>query len=495
MNLAEGTALVDALDSSPSGDLALEDHSSKSVRSGLKFRSGRGRGTSQDAEQMSDRQDLSRSGASEHATLGALRWSDRPFRSLLFRQLNRIKAGHFSVQDADGIFEFGAMNSVIPTVKVEIHNPAAYRRLVLGGDLGFADSLIAGDFSTDNLVALMRILVDNTRTGDHRIGKPSIVRQVWGRVGHWLRRNHRANSRRNIQAHYDLSNEFFAKWLDPTLSYSSGVFPELAKSTGPSGEEWRSEASMETASLLKLERLCQKLDLNARDHLLEIGCGWGGLAVYAAKKYGCRITGVTLSPAQLEIAQQRVEAAGLSDLVTLRLQDYRDIEGQFDKLVSVEMIEAVGHQYQDEYFRQCCRLLKPDGRMVLQGITIVDHRYQDYLKQVDFIREYIFPGGCLISTAGVMKSVAEETDFRVVHIEDIGLHYAETLRRWRFEFHRQWDDIADMGFDKRFFRLWDYYLAYCEAGFSEGHVGTIQVVLDRPKKLDPLSLGIDLGTR
>lgn len=495
MNLAEGTALVDALESSPAGDLAVEVHGSKTVRSGLRFRSGREPGTPPVVDPLSDRQHFGRSEAPEHATLNPLRWSDRQFRSLLFRQLNRISSGYFAVQDADGIFEFGAMNSSFPPVKVQIHNPAAYRRLVLGGDLGFADSLIAGDFSADNLVALMRILVDNTRTGDHRIGKPSFARQLWGRVGHWLRRNHRANSRRNIQAHYDLSNEFFAKWLDPTLSYSSGVFPELAKSTGPSGEEWRSEASMETASLLKLDRLCQKLDLNAHDHLLEIGCGWGGLAVHAAKKYGCRITGVTLSPAQLEVAQQRVEAAGLADLVTLRLQDYRDIEGQFDKLVSVEMIEAVGHQYQAEYFRQCCRLLKPDGRMVLQGITIVDHRYQDYLRQVDFIREYIFPGGCLISTAGVLKSVAEETDFRVIHVEDIGLHYAETLRRWRFEFHRQWDDIADMGFDERFFRLWDYYLAYCEAGFREGHVGTIQVVLDRPKKLDPLSRAIVLGTR
>ncbi|MDP1563199.1 MAG: cyclopropane-fatty-acyl-phospholipid synthase family protein [Pirellulaceae bacterium] len=495
MNLAEGTALVDALDSPPVGDLAYKVQRPKSVRSGVKFRSGSGQVTSQDSEQLSDRQTLGGSEASEHETFGALRWRDRQFRNLLFRQLNRIKAGQFSVQDADGTFEFGATDSLIPPVRVEIHNPSAYRRLVLGGDLGFADSLIAGDFSADNLVALMRILVDNTRTGDRRIGKPSFVRQLWGRVGHWLRRNHRANSRRNIEAHYDLSNEFFAKWLDPTLSYSSGVFPELSKSIGPSGEEWRSEASMESASLLKLDRLCQKLDLNSSDHLLEVGCGWGGLAVYAAKKYGCRITGVTLSPAQLEVAQQRVEAAGLADLVTLRLQDYRDIQGQFDKLVSVEMIEAVGHQFQDEYFRQCCRLLKSDGRMVLQGITIVDHRYQDYLKQVDFIREYVFPGGCLISTSGVLKSVAQETDFRVIHIEDIGFHYAETLRRWRTEFHRHWDDIADMGFDARFFRLWDYYLAYCEAGFAEGHVGTIQVVLDRPKKLVPLSLGVAPGTR
>jgi cyclopropane-fatty-acyl-phospholipid synthase len=419
-----------------------------------------------------------------------LTWAERRFRSLLFAQLAIVKSGLITICDADGVTEFGSPSTNYPSVKVTIQNPVAYRRLVLGGDLGFADSLIAGDFVVDNLVALLRILVDSTRTGAGGLGRPSVVRRVGARIGHWLRRNHRANSRRNIQAHYDLSNAFFAKWLDPTLTYSSGVFPELTKRSGPSGEEWQSDASMEAGSLLKLERLCQKLDLKPSDHLLEIGCGWGGLAVYAAKKYGCKITGVTLSPAQLEVARQRVEADGLQELVTLRLQDYRDIRGQFDKVVSVEMIEAVGHQYHDEYFRQCCRLLKPNGRLVLQGITIVDHRYEHYLSQVDFIREYVFPGGCLISTSGVMKSVAQETDFRLVHIEDIGLHYAETLRRWRTEFHRQWPEIAALGFDDRFFRLWDYYLAYCEAGFSEGHVGTIQIVLDRPRRMDPLLLGI-----
>lgn len=416
-----------------------------------------------------------------------LTWSDRRFRGLLMSQLKSITSGRIAVRDADGTFEFGSEDTKRPPVSVTIHNPVAYRRLVLGGDLGFADSLIAGEFSVDNLVGLLRILVDQTRGGGGRLGRPSWVRKQWSRLGHWMRRNHRSNSRRNIQAHYDLSNDFFKKWLDPTLSYSSGVFPALTKTQGPSGEEWHSEANMETASLLKLERLCEKLELTADDHLLEIGCGWGGLAVYAAKKYGCRITGVTLSPAQLEVAQRRVQEAGLSDLVTLRLQDYRDIEGPFDKLVSVEMIEAVGHDYQNEYFRQCCRLLKPDGRMVLQGITIVDHRYEAYLNQVDFIREYIFPGGCLISATGVLKSVARETDFRMVHLEEIGLHYAETLRRWRSEFHRHWSEIETMGFDARFFRMWDYYLTYCEAGFSEGHVGTIQMVLDRSQRIAPLN--------
>lgn len=246
---------------------------------------------------------------------------------------------------------------------------------------------------------------------------------------------------------------------------------------------------MEEASRLKLDRICEKLELGPDDHLLEIGCGWGGLAIHAAQNYGCRVTGVTLSPAQLEIALKRVQEAGLEDRIDLRLMDYRDVQGQFDKLVSVEMIEAVGHQFLDEYFSTCCRLLKPAGRMVLQGITIVDQRYPDYLQQVDFIREYIFPGGCLISTSAVMQSVARGTDFRMVHLEDIGQHYAETLRRWRSEFRNQVPQIRELGFDDRFFRMWDYYLAYCEAGFVEGHVGTVQIVLDRANLAVPTRLG------
>lgn len=270
------------------------------------------------------------------------------------------------------------------------------------------------------------------------------------------------------------------------MTYSSGVFPTLNLVDGPSGPEWQSPESMETASREKIDLLCRKLDLQPDDHLVEIGCGWGALAIHAATQYGCRVTGVTLSPAQLEIAQQRVAAAGLQDRVTLQLMDYRDLTGQFDKLVSVEMIEAVGFEFHDEYFRTCCRLLKPNGRMAFQGITILDQRYAHYLSQIDFIREYIFPGGCLISNTEVMRSVTRVSDFRLVDTQEIGLHYAETLRRWRCDFHRQWSAITELGFDERFFRLWDYYLAYCEAGFAEGHVGTVQMVLDRPACIAPV---------
>lgn len=488
MSFAEGTALLDTLSGASSQNRQIDfPHSAvagtnsrtpelaTAVPGGLRAATNYNFGTINFAADKS---------------VGAkLSWVDRRCRQLLFRQLKQVKSGQIIVKDSEGSYNFGVANSAYPAVTVRVTNPVAYRRFVLGGDLGFADSLIDGDFLVDNLVTLLRILLDSNRSAEGDLGRPSLARRYWSRLQHWMKRNHRSNSRKNIQAHYDLSNDFFALWLDPTWSYSSGVFPKLKQVDGPTGKEWQSEASMEAASLHKLDRICQKLELTSEDHLLEIGCGWGGLAVYAASKFGCRVTGVTLSPAQLEVAQARVAAAGLSHLVTLKLQDYRDIDGQFDKLVSVEMIEAVGHQYQDEYFRTCCNLLKPTGRMVLQGITIVDFRYEDYLKSVDFIREYVFPGGSLISTSGIMRSVASQTDFRLAHIEDIGPHYAETLRRWRSEFHRQWTRIAELGFDARFFRLWDYYLAYCEAGFAEGHVGTVQVVLDRPKCLSPVAAG------
>jgi cyclopropane-fatty-acyl-phospholipid synthase len=421
-------------------------------------------------------------------------WFERRCRSLLFRKLRSLPAGWLTVDDFDGSWQLGAGQAwsdgvwTGPPVKLEVNDPAAYRRIVTGGDLGFAEALIAGEIHCDRLVALLRFLILHAEAHRDRLGQPSAGRRWWSGIRHWLRRNHRTNARKNIQAHYDLSNDFFSLWLDPTLSYSSGIFPSLQPTVGPSGREWRSEATMEVASVQKLERICQKLELRPDDHLLEIGCGWGGLAIHAARRYGCRVTGITLSPAQLQVAQERVAEAGLADRVSLQLVDYRDVSGQFDKLVSVEMIEAVGQHYWDQYFGACCRLLKPSGRMVLQGITIGDQRHGQYLKRVDFIREYIFPGGCLISTSAVLRSLSRVTDFRLTHLEDIGQHYAETLRRWRESFCQAWPQIERLGFDRRFFRMWNYYLAYCEAGFAEGHVGTVQVVLDRQRHTAPVPL-------
>lgn len=449
--------------------------------------------------------------------LQALTRSARVLRWLLFRKLNSVKQGQLVVIDHDGENAFGRegfepnRTEAVPgltsdmtndalaqsTVYLRIHNPDAYRKIVLSGDLGFADSLIDGDWTTNDLTALLRFFIRNMQVADQVNDLQTNVRAKFSRIKHWLQRNTTSNARRNIKAHYDLSNEFFSLWLDPTMSYSCGVFPELNDGAVPPSLEadsakaqtagalrsLRSPESMEVASREKLDRICQKLDLKADDHVVEIGCGWGGFAIHAAQHYGCRVTGITISQEQLEFARQRVSDLGLQDRIDLHLQDYRLMEGKFDKLVSIEMIEAVGHQFFDQYFRKCCQLLKPQGRMVLQGITIGDHRFDRYLKTVDFIREYIFPGGCLASVSAMMKSVARSTDFRLIHLEDIGLHYAETLRRWRLAFHQHLPKVNALGFDQKFVRMWDYYLAYCEAAFDEGYVGTVQMVFDRPQSV------------
>lgn len=366
-------------------------------------------------------------------------------------------------------------------IEIQVLRPEAYRMIALHGELGFGDAVVEGFVHCNRMAALVRLLARNVDQLDRLGRRRSNWRNWLARFRHWSRRNNQKNSRRNIAAHYDLSNDFFGLWLDPTMSYSSAVFSDLPGGNAEATGYQQSRQPLETASQEKLRRLCEKLDLKPGDHLVEIGCGWGGLALFAAQHYGCRVTGVTLSQEQLKFAQERVLQAGLQDRIDLRLCDYRELEGQYDKLVSVEMIEAVGHQYLDQYFQKCCQLLKPEGRMAIQAITIAEHRLAGYLKNVDFIREYIFPGGSLPSVGSMMESVARVTDFRPTHLEDIGLHYAETLRRWRLAFHEALTEIRQLDFDERFIRMWDYYLAYCEGAFEEGHIGTVQLVLDRSR--------------
>jgi cyclopropane-fatty-acyl-phospholipid synthase len=284
---------------------------------------------------------------------------------------------------------------------------------------------------------------------------------------HWLRRNTRSGSRRNIAAHYDLSNEFFALMLDRTMTYSSGLFESP-------------HASLEEASLAKYDRICRKLRLRSSDHVLEIGCGWGGFAAHAAREYGCRVTATTVSRQQFDFARERLHQEGLSGRVELLLQDYRDLKGCYDRLVSIEMIEAVGERYLDVFFAQCNRLTKPDGAMALQAITIPDHRYDRYRRSVDFIQRYVFPGGFLPSISAIGKSLQRGTDFRLDHLEDFGLHYAETLRIWRENFWANIQQVRRLGFDDRFVRTWHYYLCYCEAAFRERQIGVCQLTLARP---------------
>jgi cyclopropane-fatty-acyl-phospholipid synthase len=357
---------------------------------------------------------------------------------------------------------------------IQMFHPAVYRRILIGGNLGASEGLMAGEWTCDDLVALCRILIRYEQR--HRSQNPWITRLLRPATHfyHALRRNTRHGSRRNIAAHYDLGNDFYRLFLDERMMYSSAIFPDQ-------------NSTLEEASQFKLERICQKLELSPKDHVLEIGTGWGGFAIHAADTYGCRVTTTTISQQQYHLATERVAAAGLSDQVTVLLQDYRDLEGEYDKIVSIEMIEAVGAQFVPVFFQRCAALLKSHGRMLLQGITIAEWAFERHVRSVDFIKRYIFPGSALISIGSVAAAVAT-TDLRFAHVEDIGLHYARTLREWRRRFLTRLHDVADLGFDDRFMRTWEFYLAYCEAGFSERYTSNVQFVLARgsERQSDPL---------
>ena len=275
-----------------------------------------------------------------------------------------------------------------------------------------------------------------------------------------------SGSRRNIAAHYDLGNEFFELFLDPTLTYSSGIFETP-------------EATMEEASIAKYERLCQKLRIGPDDHVLEIGTGWGGFALHAAGRYGCRVTTTTISRRQYELASKRVDEAGLADRIEVLLEDYRDLSGSYDKLVSIEMIEAVGHEQLDTFFGVCGERLKPDGVMALQAITVPDKDFEAHARSVDFIKRYIFPGGELVSVGSVNAAASRATDLRLTHLEDLTPHYAETLRRWRTRMFQNLPRMRALGLDDRFLRMWEFYLCYCEGGFEERSIGLVQAVLEK----------------
>jgi cyclopropane-fatty-acyl-phospholipid synthase len=297
-------------------------------------------------------------------------------------------------------------------------------------------------------------------------------------LAHALNRNTRKGSRRNIAAHYDLSNEFFALFLDETMTYSCGIFE-------------RPDSSLRDASVAKYERLFQKLELQPQDHLLEIGTGWGGCAIHAAREYGCRVTTCTISKEQYALATERVEAAGLSNRISVMLSDYRDLKGSFDKLISIEMIEAVGHNYFKTFFEKCASLLKPHGRAAIQAITIQDRYYEQARREVDFIKRYIFPGSCMTAVS-VLAESARDTDLRLVHLEDITPHYAETLLRWRKNFLRNWDQIRELGFSEQFRRLWEFYFCYCEGGFREAVLGDVQMLFAKPRASGQVSgIGIE----
>lgn len=395
-------------------------------------------------------------------------------RKLVFRTFSKIRRGHVVVEETDGQkSSFGDPHSLL-TTHLTVRDPALFRAVAFGGSIGSAEAYMDGHWSCSDLVALVRIMVLNMDVLSAMDLRNAALRGLVERLGNLARRNSRSGARRNIAAHYDLSNDFFSTFLDPTMMYSAAIFRDPAQ-------------SLEEASIAKLRHIGDRLDLRPQDHLLEIGTGWGGMAEFAAREYGCRVTTTTLSREQYEYTQQRIREAGLEDRVTVLMEDYRDLRGQYDKLVSIEMIEAVGHQYYRDYFKKCASLLRPEGLMLIQAITISDQRYDRARRKVDFIQRYIFPGGCLPSNSIIASHVAKYTDMQIVGMEDLTQDYALTLAHWRQRFLRQSHAIARAGFSESFIRMWDYYLAYCQGGFMERVIHTAQFLIARPDaRLAPL---------
>ena len=390
-------------------------------------------------------------------------------RFLLKTQLKKIQHGRLRLIEGEVEDVFGKITPEGPfDVTIRVHNSRFYSDVVLAGTLGSGEAYINGHWQCDNLTDLVRLMVFNRDLMND-------VDSGWSRVSaplfkfvHWLNRNDKSGAQRNIAAHYDLGNEFFALFLDETMAYSCGIFPNQ-------------HASLLQASTAKFDAVCSKLDLKPGQRLLEIGTGWGGLAIHAAQHYGCHVTTTTISRAQYEFSKERIARAGLNDQVTLLLEDYRDLKGKYDALASIEMIEAVGHEYLDTYFRQCSQLLNPNGAMLLQAISIQDQFYHQARRSVDFIKRFIFPGSFIPSVGVILASVARVTDMKVYHLEDIGPHYARTLKLWRERFTARLGDVRSLGYPETFIRMWEFYLSYCEGGFEERQLGNVQMLLTKPR--------------
>jgi cyclopropane-fatty-acyl-phospholipid synthase len=400
-------------------------------------------------------------------TLSPPRAAATAWRRAVLGRLGRLERGTLTVEDAAGVVTLGRPAADGLTARLVVRRPEFWRRLALGGSVGAGESFADGDWDTDDLTAVVRILARNRGalsgldSGLAWLGRPAAG------LFALLRRNTRAGARRNIADHYDLGNDFFALMLDPTMTYSAAVFD-------PPG------ATLEEASRRKLDLLCVKLELRPTDHLLEIGSGWGSMAVHAASRSGCRVTTTTISRAQHEVASERVARAGLAGRVTVLLEDYRDLTGRYDKVVSVEMIEAIGADQYPTFFDRCAARLAPGGRLAVQAITIADQQYERARRQVDFIKRHVFPGGCLPSVTALLGAATAASDLRLRHLEDLTPHYARTLAAWRDNLSAQREAVARIT-TERFRRLWHFYLCYCEGGFAERYVGLVQLVFDRPE--------------
>jgi cyclopropane-fatty-acyl-phospholipid synthase len=405
---------------------------------------------------------------------------DQLARRLMFRLFRGITRERLVVVEDGRRYVFGPPDGS-PHAEVVVHSPEVWGQVVRGST-GFAESYMDGLWETDDLVGLVMVAARNMHVLDRARRRLHPALRAGQQIADMVPHNDRDGSRRNISAHYDLGNQLFALFLDPTMMYSCAIFETP-------------DVTLEEAQLAKLERICRKLRLRPDDHLLEIGSGWGAMAVHAAARYGCRVTTTTISQEQHDLASRRVREAGLEGLVTVLLTDYRDLTGTYSKLVSIEMIEAVGWQYFGTYFERCSDLLEPDGLMLLQAITIDDRAYEVEKASKSFINTQIFPGGCLPSLEVIQRCVARHTDLRTAGLEDITAHYAETIRRWRRAFTDNAVAAEELGYDLRFRRMWDLYLAYVEGGFRECRIGDVQMLLAKPEWRDRLPLRSNLRPR
>ena len=399
---------------------------------------------------------------------------DKVARKIILGYFKEIKEGQITVKENSDHMVFGEVTPKFPVkATIEVQNSRMYMDIAAKGLNGSADAFIKGWWTCDNLTNLVRIFTRNRDTANKfESGIANLA--IWAlKLSHSCRRNNLKESLRNIHAHYDLGNEFFSTFLDDTRMYSCAIF------TKP-------ESSLHEASITKIDRICKKLNLSPTDHLLEIGTGWGGFALYAAKNYGCRITSTTISQEQFIFSENLIKKNGLQDQVTILKKDFRELEGQFDKLVSIEMIEAIGHRLYKTFFQKCGQLLKPEGLLAIQAITITDNLFHESKDFIDFIKQYIFPGSCIPSISALC-SAASSSDIKLFHLEDITPHYARTLKEWRTNFLQNKSRVKNLGFTNPFIRLWLFYLCYCEGGFIERQIGNVQMVFTKPLcRRDPI---------
>ena len=393
-------------------------------------------------------------------------------KNIFLKTLAGLRVGHLELVCPEATYRFGApsrdqeKDSDLLHAVVAVHDDRFFLRALLAGDIGVGEAYMAGEWSTPDLVAVVRLAVRNLDRLENSNRLFTAFRRLADFLAHRRNRNSQSGSRRNIAYHYDLGNNFYRLFLDDNLAYSCAYYE-------------CPQDSLEQAQIQKFDRICRKLQLGPHDHVLEIGTGWGGFAVYAAQTYGCRITTTTISRQQHDYARELFSRSSAGERIQLLFEDYRNLVGQYDKIVSIEMFEAVGCEHYDSYFEACDRLLKPEGSMLLQTITILESKFQQYRKQSDWIKKYIFPGAELASVVEIQRSLARATRMKLSHFEDIGMHYALTLHEWRRRFLERLPEVRQLGFDERFVRMWDYYLAYCEGAFREGYIGDVQLVLGK----------------